>query len=366
MQIKEKSISTDLRIFVGIVLVLIVIGCIFIYSASSVYSLEKLGSAHYYFIRQLFGIFLGLVGSLVLQYIPINTIKKNTPYFFLASILVTACTFIPGLSRRVHGASRWFSIAGFAFQPSEVLKVALIAYLAYVLSKKNWSHASPWRDFLPLMAIIAVPCLLLLAQPDFGTAVTLAATSFMLLFVAMFHIKFLVLTFLALVPLAFGLILMKPYRFRRLLIFLNPWNDPQGSGFQIIQSLIAIGSGSWFGVGIGNSRQKFFYLPMQHTDFIFSVIAEEVGFVGSATLILLLMLLVHRGLRIALRTPDDFARYLTAGFTMLIGLQSLINLAVATGLVPTKGIGLPFVSYGNTGLVVSLIMVGLIVRVNKE
>lgn len=361
-----RSVSADLRVFVAIVLALVLIGCVFIYSASSVYSLERLGSAHYYLTRQVLGIILGLVSAVVIQYISLESIKKCVPYVYLASIGLTLCTFVPQLSRRVHGASRWLSFGGFAFQPSELLKVSLIVYLAYILCKKDWGHASFWRDFVPLMFIIGLPCALLLAQPDFGTAATLAGSSFILLFLASFSMRLLGLAMSAVVPLIFILALAKPYRFNRLLTFINPWHDPQGAGFQIIQSLIAIGSGSWFGVGIGNSRQKFFYLPMQHTDFIFSVIAEEVGLIGSSLVIILLLLLLHRGMRIAVNATDTFARYLTAGFTVLISLQSLFNIAVATGLVPTKGFGLPFVSYGNTGLVVDLFMVGLIVRAHRE
>lgn len=363
---QEKSISADTRLLLAIVCTLIIVGCIFIYSASSVYALEKMKSAHYYLIRQLVGVVLGFSALLCIQYIPLRIIKKSIPYFFLISLLLTACTFLPGFSCRVHGARRWLNIAGFVFQPSELLKIGLIAYLAYLLSKRSWNHISIIRDYLPLLIIIALPCILLLLQPDFGTAVTLAITSLILLFVAQFNVRILACTLLAFVPLAFALIVLKPYRFKRLLIFLNPWNDPQGSGFQIIQSLIAIGTGSWFGVGIGNSHQKFFYLPMQHTDFIFSVIAEEIGFIGSSAIILLFLLFIHRGYKIALQAQDDFPRYMTAGFISLLGLQALINFAVTTGIVPTKGIGLPFVSYGNTSLVGNLIMIGLIIRAQKE
>jgi cell division protein FtsW len=174
------------------------------------------------------------------------------------------------------------------------------------------------------------------------------------------------MSLLVLLPIAVSLMLLKPYRLKRILVFLNPWDDPLGSGFQIIQSLIAVGSGSFWGLGVGNSRQKFFYLPMQHTDFIFSVIAEETGFLGTFTIISLYIVLLYFGLRIAWRIQNRFASLVIAGFSMVTSLQALINIAVTTGLVPTKGIGLPFISYGNTSLVCNLLMVGIVINLARE
>jgi cell division protein FtsW len=202
----------------------------------------------------------------------------------------------------------------------------------------------------------------LLKQPDFGLTVTLLITSGIMLFVAHIPLLYLVSTIAALIPVLITLVVIRPYRLNRILSFLNPWSDPQGSGFQIIQSLIAIGSGGLFGLGIGQSKQKFFYLPMQHTDFIFSIIAEETGFFGAFIIIMLFIALIYFGLRLATRFNTPFSFFATTGFICLIGLETAINIAVATALAPTKGIGLPFISYGNSALIGNLIMIGLIMN----
>jgi cell division protein FtsW len=281
-------------------------------------------------------------------------------------MILTALTFFSIFARRIHGASRWISLGGIAFQPSEFLKMALILYASYILSKKDWAQASFIRDYIPLLLIISIPCALILAQPDFGLTVTLALTIFLMFFLASFRLQHLMTSLLVLVPAAISLMLLKPYRLKRILVFLNPWEDPLGSGFQIIQSLIAVGSGHLVGLGIGNSHQKFFYLPMQHTDFIFSVIAEEIGFLGTTSIIGLYILLLYYGLRISLHINDKFSSLVIAGFSMVTSLQAIINIAVTTGLVPTKGIGLPFVSYGNTSLVCNLLMVGIVINLVRE
>ena len=361
-----RNVFNDLRILVGISFLLSIIGFIFIYSSSSVYALEKCGAANYFVLKQIIAFFIGLLGIIAIQWVPARIIQKLSPYAMLISLSMTAMTFIPFFARRIHGASRWISIAGLAFQPSELLKMAVIVYVAYILSKKDWSQASIVHDYIPLLIIICVPCTFILAQPDFGLTVTLALTIFMMFFLASFRLRHLLISLLVLLPIAVSLMLLKPYRLKRILVFLNPWDDPLGSGFQIIQSLIAVGSGSIWGLGIGNSRQKFFYLPMQHTDFIFSVIAEETGFIGTTTIIGLYILMLYFGLRISWRINNSFASLVIAGFSMVTSLQAIINIAVTTGLVPTKGIGLPFVSYGNTALVCNLLMVGIIINLVRE
>ena len=328
--------------------------------------LEKCGSANYFVLKQIIAFFIGLSGIIAIQWVPTKIIQKLSPYAMLIALGLTLMTFIPAFARRIHGASRWISIGGIAFQPSELLKMALIVYVAYILSKKDWSQASIIHDYIPLLIIISLPCISILAQPDFGLTVTLAVTLFIMFFLASFRLKHLMISLSGLLPIAIGLMLLKPYRLKRILVFLNPWDDPLGSGFQIIQSLIAIGSGGFWGLGIGNSRQKFFYLPMQHTDFIFSVIAEETGFIGTVTIIGLYILLLYFGLRIAGHVNNSFASLVIAGFSMVTSLQAIINIAVTTGLVPTKGIGLPFVSYGNTALICNLLMVGIIVNLVRE
>lgn len=366
MIIKQKTIKKDIRILIGITVILSIIGCIFIYSSSSVYACEKCGSAHYYVLRQLIGFIIGLTGIILIQCVPTYVIQKSSSIALLTGLLLTGMTYIPFFARRIHGASRWISIGGIAFQPSELLKMALILYVAYILSKKDWSQSSLLYDYLPMIIVVSIPLATILAQPDFGLTVTLSLTIFLMFFLASFKLWHLLISLLLLIPAGTILILLKPYRLKRILVFLNPWQDPLGSGFQIIQSLIAVGSGSFWGLGIGNSRQKFFYLPMQHTDFIFSVIAEETGFIGTSLILLLYILLLYYGLRLARNISNKYASLVIAGFTILTSVQALINIAVTIGIVPTKGIGLPFISYGNTALVCNLFMIGIIINLVRE
>lgn len=359
---EKKTLLADLNIFLGTIAALIIIGFVFVFSSSSVYALEKFGSSYYFFKRQVIGLIIGGFSLVIVRVLPINFIKKLSPYIFIATLLLTATTRIPSLALNIHGSSRWLNLFGFVFQPSEMLKLALIIYVAYFFTKKNDMRSSFFRSYLPLVMIVCLTGLVLLAQPDFGLTVTLCITVFALLFIAQFPAKYLLTTLAALIPIAAVLIYLKPYRFQRILTFLNPWADPKGSGFQIIQSLIAIGSGSFWGLGISHSRQKFFYLPMQHTDFIFSIIAEETGFIGAICLILLYISFAYFGMKVALKLHNHFGMFTTLGFVILTSLQAVINLAVTTGLVPTKGVGLPFVSYGSTALVCSLAMIGLIIN----
>jgi cell division protein FtsW len=355
----------ELRAFLSIVITLIIVGLIFIYSASSVFALERFGSASYFAKKQLMGIVLGGVLAFIVGMVPYNFFKKASPLFFLVSLILTALTLVPGLGVKIHGSSRWLKL-GISFQPSELLKIGLILYTAYFLERKKNTVSSFVKTYLPLFVVAGASFGVLLMQPDFGMTVTLALTIFAMLFIANFHSVYLLWTTASLVPVAIALVAFKPYRLRRILTFMNPWEDPQGAGFQVIQSLIAVGSGGYCGKGISCSKQKFFYLPMQHTDFIFSIIAEEVGFLGSMIVVFLFLLLVYFGIRIALQLRDDFAVFSALGFIILISLQAIINIGVATGLLPTKGIGLPFLSYGSSSILCLLLMVGMIVSFFKE
>lgn len=355
-----------LHILLSIIGSLLIIGLLFVYSASSVYALATFGNAHYFVKKQLIGIAIGLCTLFFMRFVPLELIKKWCPLFFFTSLALTAATLITNISQTVHGSSRWLTLGGFTFQPSELLKVSLPLYLAYFLEKKMKHHAPIMYMYIPLGLILGLTSIILLKQPDFGLTMTLLITTLALLFVARFNIKHLLYGIGALMVSGILLIAIRPYRMKRLLTFLNPWEDPQGSGFQIIQSLIAIGSGHWAGTGIAHSKQKFFYLPMQHTDFIFSIIAEESGFIGCFFLIMLYILLLYFGIKIAMQLPTFFTQLTVIGYVTLISLQTVINMAVATGLVPTKGIGLPFISYGNTALVCNLLMVAIITNIVYE
>ncbi len=363
---KKKFFFSYIDLYIATIILLLSIGIIFIYSASSIYALEKLGHAHYFAKKHGIGLLLGIAGLIIGYLVPLKFIKKNSPKIFISTLILTMLTMSPFLACTIHGSSRWLRLGIITFQPSELLKYAFVLFIAYFFSKNNKyriSNVAVYMRFLSILGLTSIPLLL---QPDFGMTVTLCLTGIMVAFIAGVQTKHLMRTLCALLPIALFLIYLKPYRIKRILTFLNPWADPQGTGFQIIQSFIAIGSGNLWGVGIGQSKQKFFYLPMQHTDFIFSIIAEETGFIGALLVIFLFMLFLYAGIRLAFMQQDLFGRYIICGFVILLSLQALINIAVATGMVPTKGIGLPFISYGNSSLVSTMAMLGLMLNVTKH
>lgn len=357
-----KKTSKLLTPFISIIAILVFIGFVFIYSSSSIFALETCGNSAYFIKKQFIGLVFGLIGLVTILLVPLDLIKKLSPWLFFSAIFLTYATLIPGIGKTINGSSRWLNLGGFSFQPSELLKVTCILYLAYYIGKKRFLLRSFSRGYLPFLCIIGIAVAGLLKQPDFGQTVAIGCTSLIMFFVAQGNIRHLFYTALVGLLGSACLIYLKAYRMRRILVFLNPWADPQGAGFQIIQSLIAIGSGGIWGVGISHSKQKFFYLPMQHTDFIFSVIAEETGFVGITILITLYLLLMVIGIKIARSVKDPFTSLVTLGFVFLVNLQAVINIFVASGLAPTKGIGLPFISYGNSSLICNLLILGVVIN----
>jgi cell division protein FtsW len=363
---QRYQLENQIKVFIVITITLLIIGLIFIYSSSSVFALEQQGSAYYFLKKQIVGLALGTIGALFCYCIPVKVLKQCTPLFFWGSWLLTLGTLIPGISRTIHGSSRWLSLGGFSFQPSDLLKITLILFVARFIEKKAHLPFTFKTYLLPCLILIGTTSIVLLRQPDFGLTVTLATTSMLMLFIAGLPLLYVGIALGTALPTLALLIFAFPYRLKRILVFLDPWKDPKGAGFQIIQSLIAIGSGGWFGIGIGQSKQKFFYLPMQHTDFIFSIIAEETGFVGASIIVILYISFLYLGCKIALQLPDLFERFTVIGLTLMITLQAFINIFVTTGLLPTKGIGLPFISYGNSALICSLCMIGIIANMAKK
>ncbi|MBS1987410.1 putative lipid II flippase FtsW [Candidatus Dependentiae bacterium] len=362
MELPDKKLKSYINIFITITFMLTCIGFLFIYSSSSVFALEKFGSATYFLKKQLIYFIPSLLGFFLFSTIPIAWWKRRAPILFLGSLILTALTLISSLGLKVHGSNRWLYIGGIGGQPSELLKLFLFMYIGFFLERKQHRIRSFWQSYLPFWAILGISFAVLLKQPDFGSVMTILTTSLMLFFVAQFRTIYLLYTLALAIPAIVWLVLSKAYRINRILIFLNPWSDPQGRGFQIIQSLIAIGSGNFWGLGISNSRQKFFYLPMQHTDFIFSIIAEETGFIGALVIISLYLLFCLYGFRLVLQVKDLFAFFTALGFVIFISLQAAINLMVTTGLLPTKGLSLPFISYGGTAMISLFCMVGFIVN----
>ena len=362
MFVKKNTLKENLLILLSLTTILITIGLIFIYSSSSVYAAQKMGSSFYYIKKQLMGCAIGIISFFSIWIVPLSLLQKLSPLLFLISLSLTACTLLPGLGVTIHGSSRWINFGFIAGQPSELLKIFFILYIAYFFAKRTNKVFQISSTYVPFFIIVSVTSFILLRQPDFGLAVTLSTTALMLFFIAGLPLFHLFITACGTIPILALLILKKSYRLKRILVFLDPWKDPQGSGFQIIQSLIAVGSGSWLGCGISHSKQKLFYLPMQHTDFIFSIIAEETGFIGALSIICLYLLFLYYGIKIALDFTNQFFYFTTLGFILLITLQASINIFVTIGLLPTKGIGLPFVSYGNSSLISSIIMIGIIAR----
>ena len=362
-----SPLRSTLRSFLCVTTILTIIGCLFIYSASSVYALEKFGSASYFLKRHSVGLALGFLTFFITQFIPAHFFAFIAPFFFLATLGLTALTLIKPFGVSIHGSSRWLRLGPLMFQPSELLKVSLVMLLAQQTSAASHRNKDSFlRGTLPLLALTGFAGAIMLKQPDFGATITLLATALILLFIARYPLNHLLSIAAASFPLVVWLIASHPYRVRRILTFLNPWNDPHGAGFQLIQSLIAIGSGGLWGVGVAHSKQKFFYLPMQHTDFIFSIIAEETGLIGTLCIITLFVFLLFFGMRLANRVKNPFASLAIFGFIVLLNLQAIINIGVSIGMLPTKGIGLPLVSYGNSSLICNLLMIGIITNLARN
>jgi cell division protein FtsW len=343
------------------------LGLLLIYSTSSVFSMQQYGSQYHFFYRQFLYACFGIALMVILG---LSDYRRFQPYAALVlavSGLLLALVFLPGLGKEVRGAQRWIDLGPVNFQPSELVKVTMVFYLASLLSRKAVqksiqdslsSYLQVWLITLPFLGLV-------LAQKDLGTPVILVMTSFLLLFLAGARGQHLVITFLAVVPAA-GLLCLGNHRWQRLISFWDPWADPYGAGYQLVQSLISLGKGGLFGVGLGNGTQKLFYLPDAHTDFIFSVMGEELGMVGCYVFLLLLVLFVVTGVRVALRAPDAFGVFLACGLTFLVGLQMAVNVGIALGMLPTKGMALPFLSYGGSSLLTTLIAVGLLISIARH
>ncbi len=344
---------------------LVLIGVVMIYSTSAVYAQEKYGDASYFLKRHLIYLGVGLILSgWVLGLTPQQIRRWAKPLLGLA-LLGLALVLIPGIGHKVSGARRWFRVGWLSIQPSEVAQLAMIVYLADLLTRKRGQLRNWINGVLPPLIVLGATLGLILVEPDLGTAVALGIVALILLFIAGMRPQVVAGIGLAAIPAVIGLILVKPYRVRRVLAYLNPWADPEGAGFQLIQSLVALGSGGLFGLGLGESRQKLFYLPAAHTDFIFAVIGEELGFVGVSVVLILLGLLLWYAVRIALCCPEPFGVFTGIGIALLLALEALVHIGVTSGAIPTKGLPFPFISYGGTALIVNLVSVALLLNLSR-
>jgi cell division protein FtsW len=359
-----KRVSVDGWMFT-VTLLLVFIGLVMVFSASAVMAKERYGSAYFFLLRQMGWAAVGIVAMVIAMKVDYRRYKHPAVVFSLigvTSLMLISVFFLD----RAHNTHRWIHFGGFSFQPSEIAKPAIILFLAFFLESRTKSMGD-WRNTL-LPAI--VPTLfflgLIVFEPDLGTAIACAAITASILFVAGLDMRYLGYAAAASILPLYFLIFHVAYRRARILAFLDPYSDPQGRGFHIIQSLIAVSTGGITGVGLMEGKQKLFYLPEPHTDFIFAVTAEELGLVGALIIVALFSIFLWRGIRTALRTQDMFGRFLAAGITSMVVLQAFINISVVLGLMPTKGIPLPFISYGGSSLFITLACVGVLLNVTKQ
>ena len=358
-----KKESQQLLIIAAI---LACIGIVMVYSSSSCYAYEKFHDSAFYLKRHIAHFVIGLISAVFVARLDYRKIKKYAKILFAVSLLSLILVLLPGIGHEAGGAKRWFRLGGLGFQPSELAGLFLIIYLADILHRKETYIRNFFYGFLPPIAASGIVVLLVILQPDLGNAVMILTVAIIMLSIAganMAH--FLPFLFFS-APAVYFLIFRVPYRLRRIIGYLDPWKDAQGTGFQIVQSFLALGSGGIFGLGLGASRQKLFYLPHAHTDFIFSIIGEEFGLIGTFFIIVLFATFIWKGIKVSINAKDSFGKFMTMGIVVSIGLKAIINIAVSTGAIPTKGLPLPFISYGGTSLIVNMIGVALLLSVAEN
>ena len=339
-------------------------GIVMIYSASSVMAAKNFHDGAFFLKRQGLFALVGFAIVAVVMRVDYRLWRKMAVPLLLVSLVLLVVVLIPGIGGKVKGASRWIRLPGFNLQPSEFTKIALILYLAYSIDKKQDRIRSLTAGFLPYMVVLMILLGLLLKQPDLGAALTLAAVTVLMLFAAGTRLVFILGTAMVALPFVAFLIYHSAYRLKRIKAFMNPEQDPTGIGWQIIQSKYAFGAGGFFGQGLGEGKQKLFYLPEAHTDFILSVVGEELGFIGVLIIIGMFFILIQRAMRIAMAAQDSFGRFLALGIAVLFAIEAVVNMGVVTGLLPTKGLALPFLSYGGSSLLISLFAVGILLNIS--
>ena len=359
-----RKLKSDKWLFLA-TLALVCASVVMVYSASALVALERFQQPYLFVTKQLLWVAVGIALLSLVMRVDYRTYRNERLVWALVAcvgLLLVAVLF----SRPVNGTRRWFGIAGFGIQPSELAKIAAIFFTALMLERRMHRINEVGYSVLPLALIVGGMAGLILLEPDYGTAVSLLAVTGVMVFAAGLNYRYLVGTALLLLPALYVVLWQAPYRRRRLLAFLDPWADPLGDGFQIIQSLIAVGTGGVFGKGLMAGVQKLFYLPEPHTDFIYAVIAEEMGFIGATVIVACFAVIAWRGLRAAQHAPDGFGAFLALGLTMMLVLQALVNVSVVLGLLPTKGIPMPLVSFGGSSLLINLLGVGVLLNISQH
>ena len=358
-KIKEKDIVIPVFALVGI-------GILMVYSSTAVIAFKQFGDGFYYLKNHLFAVFLGFIAMIFLSRVNYQRLRPFVIPMLVISVILLLLVFVPHLGVSAGGAQRWLKLWSLTFQPSELAKIAMVIFLAAYMSKKQEEMKSLRYGLLIPVSIMGIFQGLFLIQPDFGGAISFGILTMCLLFIGGTRLAHILGFVLMTIPLIYKLILSVPYRMKRIKAFLDPGQDPLGSGFQLMQSFIAFGSGGLTGVGLGNSHQKLFFLPEAHTDFIFPLIGEELGFIGTVIVLGFFLWLFIKGTKIAMRSDNTFAYYLAIGLTLMIGIQTLINFAVSTGLIPTKGLPLPFISYGGSSLLVNMTAIGILINISRN
>lgn len=345
---------------------LVLIGMVMVYSSTSILSIRKYGSSFHYLWKHIFTVIIGIVGMFAISKIEYQNLKRGSIILIVISFVMLLLVFIPGIGHSVNGARRWIRLWPTNFQPSEFVKLSMVIFLSDYMSKNLYRLKDLKYGIIIPVSIMGAFQVLFILQPDFGGMVNIGILTISLLFIGGVRLRHLISMVLLSIPALFILIAFFPYRLSRIKAFWDPWQNPRGSGFQLVQSLLAFGRGHVFGVGIGNSKQKLSYLPEAHTDFIFSLIGEELGLIGVIVVICLFIWLIARGISITKGSDDPFGYYLSMGLTVMIGVQAIINFSVTTGLMPTKGLPLPFISYGGSALLINMLAIGILMNISEN
>lgn len=346
--------------------ILIAVGIVMVYSASAIHAHETLKDSLFFLKRHLLYLFIGILSTLIVMSIDCKQLQRHSRSLLFISLALLVLVLIPKIGYEAGGARRWFRFWIFSFQPSEAAKVCIIIYLADFLSRKGTRIKNFFTGFLPPTLILGVFLGLILLEPDLGTAFLIGVVGCIMFFVTGSRIQHLLYMALTALPFLYLAIFSTTYRRNRILVFLNPWRDPRGSGFQMIQSFLALGSGGLLGVGLGQSKQKLFYLPASHTDFIFSIIGEELGLLGTFSILVLFFALCIQGMRIVARCDNNFGKLAGLGIVSMITIEALIHIGVSIGALPTKGLPLPFISYGGSSLIFHMVAIGILLNIARE
>ncbi len=359
-----KNKNIDLILLISVIAISI-FGIIMIYSSSNIWAEYKFNDAFKYLKMQGLFLIVGIVLMIIISKIPYKYYLDKANIILVICFVLLILVLIPGIGKIRNGSRSWFGVGGLGIQPSEFMKLALIIFISKYLHKNERNNISIKKDILPILFITLLTFGLIMLQPDFGTGVIIVMSIIGILFISGLKMRFFIIAGLFGAVGAVVLILIAPYRFERILSFINPWVDPLGTGFQAIQSLFAIGPGGLLGLGLGNSIQKHFYLPEPQTDFIFAIISEELGFLGVLIVSALFLTIIYRGMKISLNAKDLFSKYLSFGITFSLAFQALLNLMVVVSLIPITGVTLPFLSYGGSSLLITLCSMGILLNISR-